>query len=151
MSDLIPVLQKDEIAELVKELARRISSDYRGRELILIAVLKGAFVFLSDLIRQISIPVKVDFIRVASYGSNTTSSGQIQLTKELEIDIKNKDVLIVEDIIDTGLTLGYLVDYLKSFKPYTVKVCTLLDKTERRSIDVKIDYAGYVVSGGFLV
>lgn len=151
MPDLIPVLKKDEIAKVVIELAQKISSDYHGRELILITVLKGAFVFLSDLIRQISIPVKVDFIRAASYGSNTSSSGQIQLTKEIEIEINNKDVLVVEDIVDTGLTLSYIVDYLKSFQPYSVKICTLLDKIERREIDIKIDYAGRVVAKGFLV
>jgi hypoxanthine phosphoribosyltransferase len=151
MPDLVPVLKKDEIAKVVTELAQRISSDYQGRELVLIAVLKGAFVFLSDLIRQIAIPVKVDFIRAASYGSNTSSSGQIQLTKEIEIDINNKDVLVVEDIVDTGLTLGYIVDYLKSFKPCSVKVCALLDKIERREIDLTVDYTGHVVAEGFLV
>jgi hypoxanthine phosphoribosyltransferase len=151
MPDLVPVLKKDEIAEVVTELAERISSDYHGRDLILVAVLKGAFVFLSDLIRQITIPVKVDFMRAASYGSNTSSTGQIQLTKEIEIDIKNKDVLVVEDIVDTGLTLAYIVDYLKSFKPNSVKVCALLDKIERREIDMKVDYTGHVVAEGFLV
>ena len=151
MPDLVPVLKKDEIAKVVNALAQRISSDYHGRELILIAVLKGAFVFLSDLIRQIAIPVKVDFIRAASYGSNTSSSGQIQLTKEIEININNKDVLVVEDIVDTGLTLGYIVEYLKSFEPCSVKVCALLDKIERRETDITVDYTGLVVSKGFLV
>ena len=151
MPDLVPVLKKDEIAKLVTKLAQKISSDYQGRELILVAVLKGAFVFLSDLIRQITIPVKVDFIRAASYGSNTSSSGQIQLTKEIEININNKDVLLVEDIVDTGLTLGYIVDYLKSFEPCSVKVCALLDKIERREIDITVDYTGHVVAEGFLV
>ena len=151
MPNLVPVLKKDEIEILVAELAKKISSDYQDRELILIAVLKGAFIFLSDLIRQLTIAVKVDFIRVASYGSNTSSSGKIQLTKEVEIDIKNKDVLVVEDIIDTGLTLTYIVDYLKSFGPKSVKVCTFLDKIERRKSDIEIDYAGHVVEKGFLV
>ena len=151
MPDLVPVLKKDEIAKLVSKLAQKISSDYHGRELILVAVLKGAFVFLSDLIRQITIPVKVDFIRAASYGSNTSSSGQIQLTKEIEININNKDVLLVEDIVDTGLTLSYIVDYLKSFEPCSVKVCALLDKIERREIDITVDYTGHVVAEGFLV
>lgn len=151
MPDLVPFLKKDEIAKLVTKLAQRISSDYRDRELVIITVLKGAFVFLSDLIRLITIPVKVDFIRTASYGSNTSSSGKIQLTKEIEIDIKDKDVLVVEDIIDTGLTVRYIIDYLKSFQPNTVKVCTLLDKIERREIDIRIDYSGYPVTKGFLV
>jgi len=151
MPKLVPVLTKDEIEHVVAELAQRISSDYQDRELVLIAVLKGAFIFLSDLIRQLTIPVKVDFIRIASYFSNTSSSGEIQLTKEIEIDINAKDVLIVEDIIDSGLTVDYILDYLKSFGPKTVKVCTLLDKTERRASDIQIDYAGRAVGKGFLV
>lgn len=151
MPKLVPVLTKDEIEHVVAELARRISSDYRDRELVLIAVLKGAFIFLADLIRQLTIPVKVDFIRIASYFSNTSSSGEIQLTKEIEIDIKGKDVLIVEDIIDSGLTVDYILNYLKSFGPNTVKVCTLLDKTERRESDIQIDYAGHAAGKGFLV
>ncbi len=151
MPELIPVLEKSEINNMVAQVARRISSDYQGHELILIGVLKGAFVFLSDLMLNLSIPVQVDFIRVASYGSDTSSSGRINLTKAVEIDVKNKDVLVVEDIVDTGLTLSYIIDYLKSFKPKTVKVCTLLDKRQRRQANVKIDYACHIVTEGFLV
>lgn len=151
MPELIPVLEKSEINNMVAQVARRISSDYQDHELILIGVLKGAFVFLSDLMLNLSIPVQVDFIRVASYGSDTSSSGRINLTKAVEIDVKNKDVLIVEDIVDTGLTLSYIIDYLKSFKPKTVKVCTLLDKRQRRQANVKIDYACHIVTEGFLV
>ena len=150
MPELIPVLGKNDIDKLVAQVARRISSDYQNDELILIGVLKGAFVFLSDLVRHVSIPVKVDFIRVSSYGSGT-SSGNIHLTKDIEIDIINKDVLIIEDIVDTGLTLAYIIDYLKSFNPKTVKVCTLIDKHERREAKLKIDYACYEVDEGFLV
>lgn len=151
MPELIPVLEKSEINNMVAQVARRISSDYQDHELILIGVLKGAFVFLSDLMLNLSIPVQVDFIRVASYGSDTSSSGRINLTKAVEIDLKNKDVLVVEDIVDTGLTLSYIIDYLKSFKPKTVKVCTLLDKRQRRQANVKIDYACHIVTEGFLV
>ena len=151
MPELIPVLKKSEINNMVAQVARRISSDYQDHELILIGVLKGAFVFLSDLMLNLSIPVQVDFIRVASYGSDTSSSGRINLTKAVEIDVKNKDVLVVEDIVDTGLTLSYIIDYLKSFKPKTVKVCTLLDKRQRRQANVKIDYACHIVTEGFLV
>jgi hypoxanthine phosphoribosyltransferase len=100
---------------------------------------------------NLSIPVQVDFIRVASYGSDTSSSGRINLTKAIEIDVKSKDVLVVEDIVDTGLTLSYIIDYLKSFQPKTVKVCTLLDKRQRRQANVKIDYACHIVTEGFLV
>ena len=151
MPELIPVLKKKDINSMVAQVARRISSDYQDHELILIGVLKGAFVFLSDLMLNLSIPVQVDFVRVASYGSDTSSSGRINLTKAIEIDIKNKDVLVVEDIVDTGLTLSYIIDYLKSFQPKTVKVCALLDKRQRRQENVKIDYACHVVTEGFLV
>ena len=151
MPELIPVLKKSDINNMVAQVARRISSDYQDHELILIGVLKGAFVFLSDLMLNLSIPVQVDFIRVASYGSDTSSSGRINLTKAVEIDVKNKDVLVVEDIVDTGLTLSYIIDYLKSFKPNTVKVCALLDKRQRRQANVKIDYACHIVTEGFLV
>lgn len=151
MPELIPVLTKNDIENLIAKVARKISTDYQGRDLVLIGVLKGAFVFLSDLVRHLSIPVQVDFIRLFSYGSGTSSSGDIRLTKDIEIDIELKDVLIVEDIVDTGLTLKYLIDYLKSYKPKTVKVCALLDKHERRESDVRIDYACHAVDKGFLV
>jgi hypoxanthine phosphoribosyltransferase len=151
MPALIPVLGKDEIDRLVTAVAQKISSDYRDRELILIGVLKGAFVFLSDLMRKMSIPAKVDFIRVASYGSDTSSCGKIQLIKELEIDIRNKDVLVVEDIVDTGCTFRYIMDYVRSHSPKTIKVCALIDKRERRKSEVVIDYVCHVVEQGFLV
>ena len=151
MPELIPVLKKKDIENIVVQVARKISSDYQGHELILIGVLKGAYVFLSDLVRQLSIPVQVDFIRVSSYGSETSSSGNIRLTKDIEIDVKSKDVLVIEDIVDTGLTLDYIVDYLKSFSPKSVKVCALLDKHERRESKIEIDYACHIVDKGFLV
>jgi hypoxanthine phosphoribosyltransferase len=151
MPKLIPVLKKNDIKNMVAQVARRISSDYQDHELILIGVLKGAFVLLSDLMLNLSIPVQVDFVRVASYGSDTSSSGRINLTKAIEIDVKNKDVLVVEDIVDTGLTLSYIIDYLKSFNPKTVKVCALLDKRQRRQANVKIDYFCHIVTEGFLV
>jgi len=151
MPELIPFLSKDNIDKMVTEVAHKISSDYKDRELVLIGVLKGAFIFLADLARHLTIPVKIDFVRVASYGSGTSSSGTIHLTKEIEIDIKNKDVLIAEDIADTGLTLAYLIDYLNSFGPNTVKICSLLDKIERRKTKIKIDYACHVVKKGFIV
>ena len=151
MPELIPVLKKDDIEHLVVQVASRISSDYQERELVLIGVLKGAYVFLSDLARQMSIPAQVDFIGISSYGADTSSSGKIRLTKDIDIDIKNKDVLIIEDIVDTGLTLSYIVEYLKSFSPKTIKVCALIDKRERRKSKVKIDYACHLTDEGFLV
>ncbi len=151
MPEFIPVLKKDEINKMVVDVAHEISSDYMDRELVLIGVLKGAFIFLSDLIRNLTIPVKVDFVGVSSYGHNNSSSGKIQLTKTLEVDIKDKNVLVVEDIIDSGLTSAWLVDYLKSFQPETVNVCALIDKRERREAEIQIDYACHVVKEGFLV
>ena len=149
--DMIPVLSKAEISQKVKDLAQRISEDYTGKELIVLGVLKGCFIFLADLIREITIPVQVDFVRLASYGSNTTSSGTIRITKEAELDIMDRDVLIVEDIIDSGVTIAYLLDHLKSFSPKSVKVCAFIDKSERREVQVSIDYAGIMVEQGFLV
>ncbi len=151
MPELIPVLSKNDIDKMVSRVARKISSDYQNQELVLIGILKGAFVFLSDLVRHLTIPVKLDFIRVCSYGSSALSSGNIRLTKEIEIDINNKNVLIVEDIVDTGLTLSYLIDYLKTFNPKTVKICALINKHERRNANIKIHYACHDVTEGFLV
>ncbi len=151
MPELIPVLGKNEISNLVAQVALKISSDYQDKELILIAILKGAFIFLSDLVRCLSIPVKVDFVGASSYGNSTSSSGTIHLTKKVEIDLTNKDVLVIEDIVDTGLTLSYIVDYLKTYNPNTIKVCTLIDKRERRCKAIKIDYTCHMVSKGFFV
>jgi hypoxanthine phosphoribosyltransferase len=151
MSEFIPVLTKKEIDAQVSHIAQVISADYKDRELILIGILKGAFIFLSDLIRQLSIPVKVDFMCVSSYGDHTTSSGRIKLIKDVDIDINNKDVLIVEDIVDTGITLSYLVDHLHASGASSVRICTLIDKRERRETDVRVDYACHAVDKGFLV
>lgn len=149
--EMIPVFSRAEIAKKVKALAQRISEDYRGKELIAIGVLKGAFIFLADLMRELTIPVQVDFVRLASYGSDTTSSGTIRMTKETELDIRGRHVLIVEDIIDSGLTIAYLLNHLKSLSPKSIKVCTFIDKTERRDVQVPIDYACVTVDHGFLV
>ena len=151
MSDTIPFLSREDIQRLISGLAHRISSDYRYRDLVLIGILKGAFVFLSDLMRQLTIPVEIDFVGASSYGADTCTSGEICLTKAVEIEILNKNVIIVEDIIDTGLTLEFLVEYLKSFGPKTLKICTLIDKKERRELSIDIDYVGRTVESGFLV
>ncbi len=151
MPELAPVLSKNDIDSLVKQVAHRISTDYRNHDLILVGVLKGVFIFLSDLVRCLDIPVQIDFIRISSYGSDVSSSGEIHLTKDIEVDIKDKDVLIVEDIVDTGLTLKYLIDYLKSYHPKTIKVCVFIDKHERRESDIAIDYSCHDVAKGFLV
>jgi len=151
MPELVPVFTKDQIQKMVAVVARRISHDYKGRTLVLVGVLNGAFMFLADLVRELSIPAQIDFVRVASYGTGTASSGKINLTKDLELDIQNKDVLVIEDIVDTGLTLSCLIDHLKSFGPRSVRVCALLDKRERRERAVPVDYTCQVVKKGFLV
>jgi len=151
MPTLIPLLEKDDIEKRIKDLALKISADYRGHELILVGILKGAFVFLSDLIRRLSIPVQIDFISAASYEEGTCSSGNIRLTKILEMDIKGKNVLVVEDIIDTGLTISFCMDYLQSFLPKTLKLCVMVDKYERRKRKVTVDYACFKAGEGFLV
>jgi hypoxanthine phosphoribosyltransferase len=151
MPELIPVLSKDEIREMVSVLAREISSEYKGRPLVLIGVLKGAFVFLADLTRNITIPHEIDFLRAASYGSGTTSSETIKLTKNVETKLQGKDILLVEDIIDTGITLEYLIEYVKSLQPASIKVCTLIDKHQRRRKEIKIDFAAHIAQEGFLV
>ena len=151
MPELTPVLTAAEIQRLVQNMAQRISADYRGRDLSLIGVLKGSFVFLSDLIRQLSIPAKIDFLQAASYGSGTESSGTIRLLKGIDLDIRGNDVLLDEDIVDTGRTIRWILDYLRSFQPLSVSVCTLIDKRARREVDVPIAYAGHVAGSGFLV
>jgi hypoxanthine phosphoribosyltransferase len=151
MRELIPVLTADEIHRLVTSMAQRISEDYEGRELVLIAVLKGAFIFLADLVRQLTIPVKVDFLQVSSYGADTRSSGTVRLVKDIAVDIRGKDVLLVEDIVDTGITINWLLDRLKSCQPRSLGVCALIDKRERRESQVPIAYAGHVAPKGFLV
>jgi len=151
MPDLNPLLSKEEIEKAIAELAQQISNDYQDREVVLVGVLKGAFIFLADLIRHLSIPVKVDFVRLASYGHHTETSGAICLTKALEIDIAGRDVLVIEDIIDTGLSLEFLLEHLKSQEPKSLRICTLIDKRERRNSHLTVDYVGCIVERGFLV
>ena len=151
MPEFIPVLTREAIEKLVTGIARRISDDYEDQELILIGVLKGAFIFLSDLCRHLTIPVMIDFLQASSYGDDTSSSGHIQLIKDVGLNIRGKDVLIVEDIVDTGLTLSYLIQHIKSLGAKTVKICTLIDKRERRQTDIVVEYACHVAEAGFLV
>jgi hypoxanthine phosphoribosyltransferase len=151
MPELVPILSKNEIDQRVTAVAAKISADYAQSDLVVVGILKGAFVFLSDLIRKLTIPVKVEFIRVSSYGTESASTEKIRLTYELESEIKNKDVLIIEDIIDTGLTISFLMDYFHSFNPKSVQVCTLIDKQERKKEKIEIRYVCHVIKKGFLV
>lgn len=145
------LVTSEEIQNKVKELAEKINCDYKNKNLVVVGVLKGAAVFMSDLIKNIDVPLTIDFIAVSSYGSSTESSGVVKLIKDLEESIEGKDVLIVEDIIDTGLTLSYLVENLKSRGPNSVRICSLLDKPERRKVDVKVDYVGFKIPDKFVV
>jgi hypoxanthine phosphoribosyltransferase len=141
----------EEVQRRVCELGEEISRDYAGRSLLLIGVLKGAFLFLSDLMRCIDVPVEVDFMAVASYGSATDSSGVVRILKDLDAAIEDRDVLIVEDIVDSGLTLQYLMRNLGSRNPRTLEVCALLTKPERRKVDLPTRYVGFEIPNRFVV
>ncbi len=145
------LLSREDIARRVRELAGEISRDYQGRDLVMVGVLKGAFIFLADLVRELSFPVEIDFVRLASYGGGTTPTGEVQVTKDVELSLEGRDVLIVEDIIDIGFTLAFLKKHLITHKPASVKICCLIDKKERRQVEVPLDYVGFVVEKGFLV
>jgi hypoxanthine phosphoribosyltransferase len=145
------LISKPEIDDRVQSLADEISRDYEGKELVLIGILKGAFVFMADLIRCLRIPCEVDFVRLASYGTGTVSSGNIMITKDIETQIRGRDVLIVEDIVDTGLTLAFLIDKLKEREPESLKVCVLLDKKERRKVPFEAEYVGFDIPDRFVV
>jgi hypoxanthine phosphoribosyltransferase len=152
MFELIPVLDKAAIKFKINSIAERISSDYQDADLVLVGVLKGAFIFMADLIRQLSLEkITVDFVQLASYGSGSETSGVITVMKDISTDIRDKDVLIVEDILDSGITLSFLVKHLERLKPRSVKTCTLIDKHERRQVDIQADYACHRVESGFLV
>lgn len=135
----------------VGELGRQITQDYRGRRMVLLGVLNGAFIFAADLCRAIDLDLEIDFIRVTSYGTSTESSGTIRLLKEPSIDLAGKDVLLVEDIVDTGTTMAWLQDHFRKSPASSVKICSLIDKKERRSVPVDVDYIGFSLDKGFLV
>ena len=147
------LLSEGQIAARVAELGAQISHDYAGKDLMLICILKGANIFLADLVRQISIPVSYDFVAVSSYGADTKSSGVVRILKDLDESVESKHVLVVEDIVDTGLTLrlSYLLENLRSRRAASVKVCTLLDKPARRRMDVPVDYFGFKVEDQFVI
>jgi len=145
------LVQPDELARRVQALGEEISSDYAGRDLVLIGVLKGAIFFLSDLMRAITVPCEVDFMAVASYGSATDSSGVVRILKDLDASIEGRDVLIVEDIVDSGLTLQYLMRTLEARKPASLEVCALLTKPERRKIETDARYIGFEIPDKFAI
>jgi len=145
------LLDADAIAARVAELGAQLSADYAGRNPVLLSVLKGALVFLADLMRTMDIPSSIDLMELSSYGSGTETSGQVRILKDLSASIEGRDVVIVEDIIDTGLTLNYLLRYLAERHPASVSVCCLLDKPARRLADIEIDYRGFTIADRFVV
>lgn len=145
------LVSREEIRKTTLELAERISADYKGKELVLVGVLKGGFVFLADLMREITIPVDMDFISVSSYGHSTRSSGVVRIIKDIDIDVTGKHVLIVEDLVDTGLTLSHLKELFYTRGPASVKICTALDKPSRRKVDIQVEYEGIIIPDEFVV
>ena len=152
MSEKIKVmLSEEELAGRIKELGAEISKDYEGDSVYLLCILKGGVFFTTELAKHITVPVNIDFMSVSSYGGETTSSGIVRIVKDLDTPIEGKNVLIAEDIIDTGRTLAYLMEHLKQRKPKSLKLCTLLDKPDRRVSDVKVDYTGFEIPDEFVV
>lgn len=151
-NDVQEVLYSEQqIQDKVKEMGKLISRDFEGRNPLVICVLKGAFIFMADLVKQISIPLEIDFMAVSSYGASTKSSGVVKIIKDLDISVEGRHVLIVEDIIDSGLTLSYLIDVLERRNAKSVTVAALFDKPARRTVDLDADYKGYVIPDAFVV
>ena len=145
------LLSEDEIREKVRELGGKITADYKNSNLMLVTVLKGAVVFLADLMRQIDVPAEIDFMLVSSYGSGVKSSGVVKIVKDLDVPLAGKDILIVEDILDSGLTLSYIKELLESRGPRSIRIATLLDKPSRRKVDLQADYIGFSVPDEFVI
>ena len=152
MEDKIRVLlSEEEVDKKIEEIGARISKDYQGKAVHMICILKGGIFFTCELAKRISVPVSMDFMSVSSYGADTKSSGVVKIIKDLDEPLDGKDVLIVEDIIDSGRTLSYLIEIFKKRNPKSVRLCTLLDKPERRVTDVKVDYVGFNIPDKFVV
>ena len=146
-----PIVTQEQMRARIRELGRQISADYAGKDLVLIGVLKGAYAFYADLARAIRIPVRVDFLVVTSYGSRAKTSGKVKLVTDLTEEINGKDVLLVEDIVDSGLTVQHLMKSLAKKKPRSIKVCTLLSKPDRRVVDVHVEYVGFKIPNQYVV
>ncbi|MBN1881266.1 MAG: hypoxanthine phosphoribosyltransferase [Deltaproteobacteria bacterium] len=145
------VFSADSISDAVNRLARRINDDYRDKKLLVVGVLKGCFIFMADLVRKLNMDVELDFVVLRSYGASSTSSGEVEVIKDLEDPIDGRHVLIVEDIVDTGITLRYFRDQLRLRGPASVKICALIDKKARREVDIDVDYVGLEMQEGFVV
>ena len=145
------LISRGQIAKAVTRLALEINRDYQGKQPLLISVLKGSFVFMADLIRQLDLPLELDFVRLASYGAARESSGKVRVVQGVKTPVKGRDVLVIEDIVDTGITISFLLDYLEKKRPASLKLCTLADKPSRRRVPVPIDYLGFSVPDKFIV
>lgn len=145
------IFSDEEIRERVKKLGEQISRDYAGKKVLCVGVLKGCFVFMADLVRSIDADCEIDFMSVSSYGSGTVTSGAVKITKDLSRSIEGRDVLIIEDILDSGVTLYYLRDFLRQRKPASIRICTLFDKPARRKADIRSDYIGFICPDEFIV
>jgi hypoxanthine phosphoribosyltransferase len=145
------MISETDIKKRVKKIAEEIESDFNNEPIVLIVVLKGSFVFAADLIREMKGDIKVDFISVSSYGNDTETTGKVRLLKDLDANITNQNVVVVEDIIDSGLTLNFLRGHLQTHNPKEIKICTLLDKPERRRVELPVDYVGFVIPDEFIV
>lgn len=145
------LVSEQQLEEKIAELGAQITRDYQGKDLLLVSILKGACVFLSDLMRAVDLPVAIDFMCVSSYGTGTVTQGRAKIMKDLDVDIAGKDVLIVEDILDSGVTLSHVMEMLRSRKPASLRLCSLLEKPERHKVHVPIDYVGFVVPDEFVV
>jgi hypoxanthine phosphoribosyltransferase len=150
-SQLKILISRDQIAKTVTRLALEINRDYQGKQPLLISVLKGSFVFMADLIRQLDLPLELDFVKVASYGAARESSGKVRVVQGVKTPVKGRDVLVIEDIVDTGITISFLLDYLDKKRPASLKLCALTDKPSRRRVTVPIDYLGFRVPNKFIV
>ncbi len=145
------LIDEDELKSIVKRLGEQITADNKGKNLLLIGILKGSVIFMADLMRAIDLPCNIDFMAVSSYGNGTESTGRVKINKDLDNDIQGKDIIIIEDILDSGKTLYYIRDILSARKPASIKICTLFDKPERREADIKADYVGSLVPNEFIV
>lgn len=150
MPQFIPLISELEISRHIKKIGKKISKDYKTKDLVLVGILKGSFIFLSDLTRQISIDHEIDLIGASSY-KGTSSTGQIVFTKQPDLEIENRDILLVEDIVDTGNTLLKIVEFVQLLNPRSIKICSLIDKHERREVQIKVDYSCFLLDKGFIV
>ncbi|MEN6440979.1 MAG: hypoxanthine phosphoribosyltransferase [Syntrophobacter sp.] len=148
---LVELISTEQLNQCLDELAARINRDYEGKSVVMVGILKGAFIFMADLARRLTLPLTLDFVRLASYGDDTSTCGTVKITKDIELPVEGRHIIVVEDIVDTGTTLKWYLDYLWARKPESVRICALIDKHERRQVEVPLDYVGMAIDTGFIV